>query len=92
VQTLLLNIFLPRVVGKSSGLGPIATLFVLLAGAQVGGLFGTLIAVPLVGTVNAVVGRLMVHVVSPAATRPTVSGKTSVTPAAIRADTTRTSS
>ena len=63
VQTLLLNVVLPRLVGRSSGIGPITTLFVLLAGAQVGGIFGTLIAVPLVGTFIALGGRFM-HKVS----------------------------
>jgi predicted PurR-regulated permease PerM len=64
VQTLLLNVILPRLVGKSSGLGPISTLFVLLVGAQIGGLFGTLIAVPLVGTLNAVIRRLMLQIIA----------------------------
>lgn len=49
IQTVLLNIVLPKIVGQSSGLGPVATLFVLLAGAQIGGVWGVLLGVPIVG-------------------------------------------
>ena len=48
-QTALLNVILPKIVGQSSGLGPVATLFVLLAGAQVGGIWGFLLGVPIAG-------------------------------------------
>lgn len=49
LQTALLNVVLPKLVGRSSGVGPVTTLFVLLAGAQVGGIFGVLLAVPIAG-------------------------------------------
>jgi len=51
IQTVLLNVVLPKIVGQSSGLGPIATLFVLLAGAQIGGIWGVILGVPLAGVV-----------------------------------------
>ncbi len=51
-QTLLLNVVLPKIVGKSSGVGPVTTLFVLLAGAQIGGVFGVLMAVPITGVMK----------------------------------------
>lgn len=54
IQTVLLNIILPKLVGKSSGVGPVTTLFVLLAGAQVAGIFGVLLAVPIVGVAKSV--------------------------------------
>lgn len=51
IQTLLLNVTLPRIVGKVSPLGPVSTLFILLVGAQVGGLWGVLIGVPIGGVI-----------------------------------------
>ena len=54
-QTLLLNILLPRVLGRTSGVGPVVTLFVLLAGAKVAGLWGVLLGVPLAGVVKAMI-------------------------------------
>ena len=51
-QTVLLNVVLPKLVGSSSGIGPVTTLFVLLAGAQIGGIFGVLLAVPVAGVVK----------------------------------------
>ena len=52
IQTVLLNVVLPKLVGKSSGVGPVTTLFVLLAGAQIGGIFGVLLAVPISGVIK----------------------------------------
>lgn len=54
IQTALLNIVLPKLVGKSSGFGAVATLFLLLAGAQIGGLWGVLLAVPIAGVIKGV--------------------------------------
>ncbi len=51
LQTVLLNVVLPKIIGQSSGLGPVATLFVLLAGAQIGGVWGVLLGVPVAGVV-----------------------------------------
>jgi predicted PurR-regulated permease PerM len=50
-QTILLNGLLPKIVGKKSGLNPVTTLFVLLAGAQIGGVWGVILAVPVAGVV-----------------------------------------
>jgi len=52
IQTLLLNAVLPKWLKRSSGSGPVATLFILLAGAQLGGVFGIMVAVPLVGAIK----------------------------------------
>lgn len=49
VQTILLNVVLPKLAGRGSGIGPVTSLFFLLAGAQVGGIWGVLLAVPLAG-------------------------------------------
>jgi predicted PurR-regulated permease PerM len=52
LQTALLNVVLPKLVGRSSGIGPVMTLFVLLAGSQIGGIWGVLLSVPLAGVVK----------------------------------------
>ncbi len=52
IQTLLLNAVLPKWLKCSSESGPVATLFILLVGAQLGGLFGILVAVPLAGAIK----------------------------------------
>ncbi|HEX2912528.1 MAG TPA: AI-2E family transporter [Chloroflexia bacterium] len=52
IQTALLNVVLPKLVGESSGVSPVTTLFVLLAGAQIAGIFGVLMAVPVAGVVK----------------------------------------
>jgi predicted PurR-regulated permease PerM len=62
IQTVLLNVALPKIVGQSSGLGPVATLFVLLAGAQIGGVWGVLLGVPLVGVAVSTVEYLLKNV------------------------------
>jgi predicted PurR-regulated permease PerM len=49
LQGVLLNVVLPRIVGSSSGIGPVLTLFLLLAGAQIGGIWGVILSVPLAG-------------------------------------------
>lgn len=61
VQTVLLNVVLPKIVGQSSGLGPVATLFVLLAGAQVGGVWGVLLGVPIAGVVMNILEYLITN-------------------------------
>ncbi len=60
VQTALLNVVLPKLVGREAGIGPVLTLFVLLAGAQVGGIWGVLLAVPLAGVVKSMVDYLLI--------------------------------
>jgi predicted PurR-regulated permease PerM len=49
LQGVLLNVVLPRIVSSSAGIGPVLTLFLLLAGAQVGGVWGVILSVPLAG-------------------------------------------
>lgn len=44
------NVFTPRILGDAVGLNPVWVLLSLLVGAQVGGLLGAVIAVPLAGT------------------------------------------
>jgi predicted PurR-regulated permease PerM len=48
-QTVELNVLQPRMVGERSGIGPVATLLILLAGGQIGGIWGVVLAVPLAG-------------------------------------------
>lgn len=58
IQAVLVNYLLPKLIGESSGIGPLTTLFVLLAGSQVGGLWGILLGVPMVGASMAVLKRV----------------------------------
>jgi len=60
VQTALLNVVLPKLVGREAGIGPVLTLFVLLAGAQVGGIWGVLLGVPLAGVVKSMLDYLLI--------------------------------
>ncbi len=59
LQTALLNVVLPKLIGRSSGVGPVTTLFVLLAGAQVGGVFGVILSVPIAGVIKSLVDGLL---------------------------------
>jgi predicted PurR-regulated permease PerM len=59
IQGLLVNILLPRLIGRGSGLGPLLTLFVLLAGTQVGGIWGVILGVPLVSVGKNVIDKLL---------------------------------
>jgi predicted PurR-regulated permease PerM len=62
IQTALLNVILPKLVGGKVGIGPLTTLFVLLAGSQVGGIFGVLLAVPLAGVVKNMTEYLLIKI------------------------------
>jgi predicted PurR-regulated permease PerM len=48
-QTVELNVLQPRMVGERSGIGPVTTLLILLAGGQIWGIWGVVLAVPLAG-------------------------------------------
>ncbi|NWJ47978.1 MAG: AI-2E family transporter [Chloroflexi bacterium] len=81
IQTALLNVILPKLVGGKVGIGPLTTLFVLLAGSQVGGIFGVLLAVPLAGVVKNMTEYLLIKIeedadkVNPAPTTVTAPSK-----------------
>ncbi|MBE9061145.1 AI-2E family transporter [cf. Phormidesmis sp. LEGE 11477] len=49
------NVFTPRILGDAVGLNPVWVLLSLLAGAQIGGLLGAVIAVPLAATLKQIV-------------------------------------
>ncbi len=52
VQQVKDNLLAPKLMGEFIGLNPIAILICLLIGGQIAGLFGILIAVPIVGTIK----------------------------------------
>jgi len=52
------NIIVPRVVGSSVGLHPLVTMFALLLGGTLFGLWGMLLSVPLAGSIQVVLFRL----------------------------------
>ncbi len=54
------NVFTPRILGDAVGLNPVWVLLSLLIGAQVGGLLGLIIAVPLAGTFKQIVDSFQV--------------------------------
>ena len=59
-QTVEAKFFAPHFVGKATGLHPVAVLLALLAGAQMAGLIGALVAVPFVAGVWEIVRGLYV--------------------------------
>ena len=52
------NVFTPRILGDAVGLNPVWVLLALFIGAQVGGLLGIVVAVPLAGTIKQLVDSL----------------------------------
>jgi predicted PurR-regulated permease PerM len=52
------QVLAPRVAGQSVGLHPLATIFALLAGVQLGGILGALFALPVAGFIWAVLRAL----------------------------------
>jgi predicted PurR-regulated permease PerM len=52
------NVVVPRVVGSSVGLHPLATMFALLLGGTLFGLWGMLLSVPIAGSIQVVLFRL----------------------------------
>lgn len=49
------NVFTPRILGDAVGLNPVWVLLSLFIGAQMGGLLGVVVAVPLAGTVKQII-------------------------------------
>lgn len=82
IQTALLNVVLPKIVGQRSGVGPVATLFVLLAGAQIGGVWGVLLGVPLAGVVVSVYDYLLSNSLRRESPQPKVEVKVTTDPEA----------
>ena len=52
------NVFTPRILGDAVGLNPVWVLLSLLIGAQIGGLLGAVIAVPLAATLKQIIDSL----------------------------------
>jgi predicted PurR-regulated permease PerM len=52
------NVVVPRVVGSSVGLHPLATMFALLLGGTLFGLWGMLLSVPIAGSIQVILFRL----------------------------------
>jgi predicted PurR-regulated permease PerM len=65
-QTIKDNILAPKVVGDVMGLHPLVIVLSLLICAQVAGLLGVLVALPLASAVNVII-RLLLHKEGPGA-------------------------
>ncbi len=59
VQSVLVNVIHPRLIGESAGLHPILVLLALLVGAQIAGLWGALFGIPFVAVLNLLVRYLV---------------------------------
>lgn len=59
------NVVMPRVVGGGVGLHPIVSLFALLLGGNLFGLWGLLLSVPIAGSIQAVLYRLFPRLAAP---------------------------
>lgn len=55
----------PRVLGRGVGLHPLMVIFALLAGAQVGGVFGMVLAIPVFASLRVVAIRLFPQLTAP---------------------------
>lgn len=55
----------PRVLGKGVGLHPVLVIFALLAGAQVNGIFGMILAVPIVASLRVILIYIFPQLVAP---------------------------
>lgn len=62
VQQLESNLISPKVLGKSVGLHPLFVIFILLAGGELGGIVGMLIAVPLAAVLKIILTYLFAKV------------------------------
>ncbi len=60
VDQIIDNVFTPRILGDAVGLNPVWVLLSLFIGAQVGGLLGLVIAVPLAGTFKQIVDSFQI--------------------------------
>jgi predicted PurR-regulated permease PerM len=59
------NVIMPRVVGGGVGLHPLLSLFALLLGANLFGLWGMLLAVPAAGSIQTILFRLFPRLAAP---------------------------
>jgi predicted PurR-regulated permease PerM len=57
VQQIDNNLLAPKIVGDSVGLHPVFTMIAIIAGGNVGGLIGMLIAVPMAASLKVILGR-----------------------------------
>jgi len=55
----------PRIVGKGVGLHPLMVIFALLAGAQIGGVLGMVLAIPLFASLRVVAIHLFPQLSAP---------------------------
>jgi predicted PurR-regulated permease PerM len=53
------NLVYPRMVGKSVGLNPVVSMFVIFSGGALFGLIGMILAFPIAGSVKVIMDRLM---------------------------------
>ena len=70
VQQLESNILMPNIMRRQADIPPLLALFALFAGAEIGGVLGALIAIPLAGALRVLVVRL----IAPAVRRWTGAG------------------
>ena len=75
----------PRVLGKGVGLHPLMVIFALLCGAQIGGVFGMILAIPLFASMRVIAIHLFPQLVAPI---PQASLETSIPPNASKGETT----
>lgn len=66
----------PRVLGKGVGLHPVLVIFALLSGAQVGGIFGMILAVPIMASLRVVLIYLFPQLTVPLPQAPPEAGNT----------------
>lgn len=60
IQLIENNLISPYIVGKSINIHPVAIIFVLLLGGQVGGIIGMIIAVPSLTIINIIVSHILI--------------------------------
>ncbi|MBN1326237.1 AI-2E family transporter [Candidatus Falkowbacteria bacterium] len=58
IQIIENNILLPKVMQKAVGINPVISIFALLIGEQLGGLFGAILAIPVATAISAIVEDL----------------------------------
>jgi predicted PurR-regulated permease PerM len=59
------NVITPKVLGGGVGLHPVTTLLALALGAQIGGFWGLVVAVPVVASIQAILFRIFPKLTSP---------------------------
>lgn len=55
----------PRVLGRGVGLHPVLVIFALLAGAEIGGIFGMILAVPIIASLRVILIYMFPQLVAP---------------------------